>query len=282
MNTNHASSHVTVVNGAALPWVNGACVYDTMEPAFRDNIGHDKDAALKLLSRYNMRSLWLDPITSRRIDHVRADAGYIDLSEAYHDSVEECFFLGGEVELSAEGRFVTGDYFWRPPGWVHSAASQKGFEAILMMEGEEPTEASHRVSRVVRPDEDAGHQGRPDDLGRLGPRGYVRRAETRFMPWSRETKLASGLGVEGLRTKRLSENVETLASSVLVQTPAGWRCETKPSERDRFVVNSGGCLVVDGEELVETSLVHIPAGMASPVMSTPAGAELFVKAGRAQ
>ena len=76
-----------------------------------------------------MRSLWLDPATSRRIDHVRTEPGYRDLCEAYHDSVEEALFLGGDATLVAEGDFQAGDYFWRPPGWVHAARSARASSA---------------------------------------------------------------------------------------------------------------------------------------------------------
>ncbi|WP_162598779.1 cupin domain-containing protein [Nocardioides gilvus] len=271
-----AGAQATVVDGAAMRWVNGAEVYETMEPAFRDNIGQDREAALTLLRRYNARCLWKDDTTSRRIDHIRADPGYVDLSEAYHDSVEECLVLGGAVELTAEGDFEAGDYFWRPPGWVHSASSPQGFEAILMMEGEDSTEGSDRVSRVVRPDEDAGeHVSQADQLG---PRGYVRRAESRFMPWRDHDDHGTRLG-GGATAKVLSLNADTGAETVLVQVPAGWSSLPERSERERFIINTSGALLVDDQELAEPSLVRVPAGVVAPRLHAPGGAELMVKTG---
>jgi hypothetical protein len=175
------SAEVTVVDRPAMPWVSGREVYDSMEPAFRENLG-DPDRVGDLLSKYWIRALWNDPATSRRIDHVRTGPGYRDLSEAYHDSVEEALFLGGRATLTAEGDFQAGDYFWCPPGWVHSASSDEGFECVLMMEGESAPDGSGRVSRVVRPDEEAGRHARPGASDPIGPRGYVRRIEFCYTP----------------------------------------------------------------------------------------------------
>lgn len=277
------SGSTTVVDGASLPWVSGADVFETMEPAFRDHIGATRDAALALLARYHARSLWLDGETSRRIDHIRADPGYVDLSEAFHDSVEECYVLQGEVELSAEGRLEGGDYFWRPPGWVHSAASDTGFAAILMMEGTDGGEASARVTRVVRPPQDAGRQAL-GDAGHagdgIGPRGYVRRAETRFMPWRAHDDTVARLGGgAGLTAKLLSSNAETGSCSLLVRAAPGWTGAPAVSDRERFIVNTTGALLVDGTRLGEPSLVHVPAGAPAPELSAPDGAELLVKVG---
>nr|PZN64992.1 MAG: hypothetical protein DIU58_08025 [Sphaerobacter thermophilus] len=274
------SATVTVVDGSKLPWVNGESVLDTMEPAFRENIGKTPQDVLDLMSRYHIRNLWLDPETSRRIDHVRTDPGYRDLSEAYHDSVEEAYFLGGEVDLTAEGHFVAGDYFWRPPGWVHSAESETGFEAILMMEGEDAGEASDRVSRVVRPDEEAGQYARVGAVDTIGPRGYVRRAETRFMVWRPHDDSVMKLGnADRLRAKVLSKNVNTEAASVLVRAAADWSATPEPVNRDRFIINVSGTMIVDGQALAEPSLVHIPAGAPGPRLGVDGQVELLVKVG---
>jgi hypothetical protein len=273
------SDAVTIVDGASLPWVNGVAVYESMEPAFRENLGRDRDAALELLSQYHMRGLWLDPTTSRRIDHIRTDPGYEDLSEAYHDSVEESYFLGGTCELTAEGHFEAGDYFWRPPGWVHSATSPTGFDSLLMMEGEDLGEESARVSRVVRPDEEAGRLGRSGGDG-IGPRGYVRRLETRFMVWRDHDDRVTRLGNPGgLRAKVLSANAATGAASLLVRPEPDWRSTPSAVDRDRFVVNTHGTLVADGRTLAEPSLVHIPAGATAPALHATDSVELLVKVG---
>lgn len=269
---------VTVVNNEDLPWVNGGDVFATMEPAFRDNLGDDPEQVQQLLSKYWMKQLWVDE-KSRRIDHVRTEAGYVDLSEAYHDSVEEAFFLDGQAELSAEGTFQPGDYFWRPPGWVHMAHAPAGFETILMMEGEDATEGSDRVSRVVRPDEDAGQNPRPEPNQGLGPRGYVRRRETRFMVWRRHDDEITALGGGPLRSKALSVNEDTGARSTLVEVTAGWESTPSTSDRDRYLISTAGRLGVDGGALSECSLVRIPAGVAAPRLTALTDVALLVKVG---
>lgn len=275
---------VAIVDGPAMPWVNGQEVYDSMEPAFRDNFGGDPESVRNLLSKYWMRSLWLDPTTTRRIDHVRAEPGYVDLSEAYHDSVEEAYFIGGEATLSAEGLQVAGDYFWRPPGWVHKAWTEVGFENILCMEGEVASENSGRVSRVICGDHEAGHQRRDDPETAIGPRGYVRRAESRFMPWRPHDDAVTALVPRNSGpavSKLLSSNVETGACSVLVSFPGGLSGGIPAVDRERFLVTTRGELTVDGGVLGPCSLVHIPAGRPGPVVECGPDLELFVKVGEA-
>ncbi|MFV2010832.1 MULTISPECIES: hypothetical protein [unclassified Micromonospora] len=307
---------VTIVDAEDVPWVNGEQVYDSMEPAFRDNFGGDPDQVRELLSRYWMRSLWLDRDSTRRIDHIRAVAGYRDLSEAYHDSVEEAYFLDGAAELSAEGRLIAGDYFWRPPGWVHKAWSDEGFENILCMEGAVASEGSDRVTRVVCPDHQAGEQalaalvgetGSP--AGGVGPRGYLRRVESRHLPWAPIDANWSGLdpGVLGLPAgaaaavrpatpgagpagvasptvpvgKPLSRNVATGACSALVRLPAGYTGTPQPVDRERFLVTTSGTATVAGWTLTACSLVHVPAGAPAPTFVADTDVELFVKVGEA-
>ncbi|WP_326554374.1 hypothetical protein [Micromonospora sp. NBC_01813] len=291
---------VTIVDAEDVPWVNGEQVYDSMEPAFRDNFGGDPDQVRELLSRYWMRSLWLDRDSTRRIDHIRAVAGYRDLSEAYHDSVEEAYFLGGAAELSAEGRLIAGDYFWRPPGWVHKAWSDEGFENILCMEGAVASEGSDRVTRVVCPDHQAGEQAIARDTGDkgaagengvhadgVGPRGYLRRVESRHLPWAPIDAHWSGLdpGVLGLPAgtvgKPLSRNVATGACSALVRLPAGYAGTPQPVGRERFLVTTSGTATVAGRSLTACSLVHVPAGVPAPTFAADTDVELFVKVGEA-
>lgn len=272
---------VTVVDGASMEWVNGADVFATMDPAFRDNIGTDEESALALLKTYHAKCLWKDPATGRRIDHIRCEAGYRDLSEAYHDSVEECLVLGGSVELTAEGWFEAGDYFWRPPGWVHSAGSPQGFEAFLMMEGSEPCEGSLHVSRVVRPGADAGQHVAVADP--VGPRGYVRRAESRHMPWRPHDDAGTGLGAAGLHAKVLSANGETGTETSLVQIAAGAAAAPLVSAHERFVVIVEGDLVLgDGQRLGAGALLHAPSGEALPPFATTDGVVVLVKTSPAQ
>lgn len=273
------TSSATIVEGASLPWVNGSEVYASMEPAFRDNLGGDPEKVEDLLSRYWMRTLWIDPETSRRIDHVRTMPGYIDLCEAYHDSVEESYFLGGSVELTAEGDFVAGDYFWRPPGWVHMAKSPQGFESILMMEGESAEEGSGRVSRVIRPDEEAGSNPLHQEPLSVGPRGYVRRLETRFMVWRPHDDSATRLGSDRLASKVLSSNVDTGAETVLVLLPAGTELHLQVSPRERFIVSVRGELGFGDRVVSECSLMHLPAGGETVPISCAVDAEILVKVG---
>lgn len=268
---------VTVVDAGSTPWVTGAEVFATMDPAFRDNIGQDVEAALGLLGKYHAKCLWKDETTGRRIDHVRCEPGYADLSEAFHDSVEECLVLDGEVELTAEGRFEAGDYFWRPPGWVHSAVSPRGFEALLMMEGTEPCEGSHHVSRVVRPDHEAGRHA--NDADPVGPRGYVRRAESRFMPWRPHPDTGTRLGGtdQPLSSKVLSSNVVAGTETSLVRLTQGWRSTPQARAHDLFLVIVEGRLEVGRRELLPSSLLHVPAGVITPVLEALEDVQALVK-----
>ncbi len=275
---------IIAVDGSSMRWVNGREVYESMTPAFRENFGGDEEAVADYLSRYWLRSLWRDDSSGRRIDHVRADPGYLDLSEAYHDSVEEILFLSGEAHLSAEGTFVAGDYFWRPPGWVHKAWSEPGFEAIMMMEGEDVSEGSGPVTRVVQPDELAGeYVGDLVGESRYGPRGYVRRLETRFLPWRQHDDTVTGLGGGDAsaepRSQVLSLNEETGARSVLCRLPAGFASAMVASPRDRFLVNTEGTISADGVGYGACSLIHIPAGEAPPKIDSAEGATVLVKVG---
>jgi hypothetical protein len=276
------ASSVTVVDGQNVEWINGREAFATMTPAFRDNLG-DPARVQELLSKYWLRPLWVDPDSTRRIDHVRTDPGYQDLSEAYHDSVEEALFLGGSVDLTAEGHLQAGDYFWRPPGWVHSAGSVDGFECLLMMEGEDAAEGSGRVSRVVRDDDEAGrfaHPG-PDDAG-VGPRGYVRRLETRLLPPEQlddaQTRLLES-GAAPLTGRVLSRNVRTLSASVLVDIPTGWSSAVPAADRERFLVVVDGALTVDAHELTPCSLIRIAPGSPGPQLAAEGGCRLLVKVG---
>jgi len=280
-----ARSGVTIVDGQDVNWINGRDVFATMAPAFRDNLG-DPARVEELLGKYWLRALWVDPVTTRRIDHVRTDPGYADLSEAHHGSVEEALFLDGMVRLTAEGEMRPGDYFWRPPGWVHSAASDRGFECLLMMEGDEPTEASGPVSRIVCADADAGSHVPPgpvaddDTDAKIGPRGYVRRLETRFLPPGEHDDALTRLDESSsgsLTSRLLSRNVRTGSETVLVSLPAGWSSAAPAIDRERFLVVVEGAITVDGRKVSPCSLVRIAPGCAGPDLTSPDGAQLFVK-----
>ncbi len=269
-----------IVDGNDLHWANGMEVIESMEPEFRENLG-DPTRVADLMGRYWCRTLLRDEAT-RRIDHMRVDPGYSDLTEAYHDSVEECLVLGGTMTLSAEGDFLPGDYFWRPAGWVHSATSPIGFEALLMMEGYSPSDASGRVSRVVCHDERAGQNATAANLdAAIGPRGYLRRVETRFMPWTPLTDPVPALGSR-LRQKTLSTNWRTCAQSILVSVPAGWRGDIWRSPRHRHIVVVEGAIEFDGRLLEPCSLVEVDPSADPPTASSAHGCLLFVKVGAVQ
>lgn len=279
--------NIDVVDIATLPWLTGSEVFATMEPAFRDNLSSHGDASSveNLLSRYSIRSLWLDPNSTRRIDYVRVESGYEDLCEAYHHSVEEAYFLSGEAELSAEGTFKAGDYFWRPPGWVHSASSSQGYDAIVTLEGDYASEGSGRVTRVACADELAGEQVLPpDQIDRIGPRGYVRHAEGRFMVWHESDPIlcrAMSAKDGQLRSRYLSRNAQTGALTALVKIPEGWTAGSEVSERERFLIVAEGRVAVDGQYLGEGSLVRVGAGEVIPTLHCDSSTQLLVKVGEA-
>ena len=248
-----------IVDGNSIPWVKGADAAASMTPAFRDNLGPPA-AVENMLEHYWLRVLLHDEESTRRIDHVRVTAGYADATTAYHASVEECLVLAGSMRRDGEGPADAGDYFWRPPGFIHSVQSDEGFEAVLMMEGLSPGDGSGVVTRVERPLADAGSNGlQPSDLTLAeGPRGFVRRARTQSLPWSR---LQPALLPAEAEAQTLSENPLTGAASFLVRLQGdkrltgGHRCELT-----RTLVVTSGALLVNGKRLAPCSLLEVGAG----------------------
>ena len=160
------------VDTSRMLWTDGLDVVREMAPAFREQLGPE-DLVEDAFARYHQKTLFHDLESKRRLDLIQIDSGFRDLTNAYHDSVEECLVLGGSLTLDGEGAFETGDYFWRPPGFVHAAASDTGFVALLGLQGEDPGEASRATSRNIRPDDEAGTNAlHPQDLETaVGPRG---------------------------------------------------------------------------------------------------------------
>lgn len=269
-----------------VPWINGLKVLETMEPAFKENLG-PADGVHGLMSKYNIRVLHQDPATTRRIDHVRADAGYRDLTCAAHDSVEECLVLAGSLTLDGEGPLRPGDYFWRPPGFVHCAYSDEGFEALLLMEGVSPSDGSGPVSRLVHPHEIAGENVINPDEDAIGPRGWVMHQPVSLLPWGPVPEACWREGAQaGLQARILSRNVLTEAGTWIVRATTPTSVPAGTSNRERFLV------VLDGEvrtpdpsdggaprRLDRMSLIHVPAYEPVPALDLGAGAEIFVKAG---
>ena len=271
-----------LVDAEALPWLTGHEVFASMAPAFRDNLDPhgDPHRVEELLGRYHVRVLWLDPDSGRRIDQVRVDPGYVDLCEAFHDSVEEAYFVTGTARLSAEGDFGPGDYFWRPPGWVHAARSETGYDAIVTLEGTCPSEGSGPVTRVPCDDRDAGrHVASAHDP--VGPRGYVRRLSSRAHGWSTpEPTVAAAMG-DDISVRLLSVNAVTGAATALLRLPEGWSAPVAPTARETFVVVVGGTLLVDGREVSAGSLVRTGVGDRPLRMSCAGPVEVLLKVGQA-
>jgi hypothetical protein len=269
----------SVTIATEIPWVNGLDVLATMAPAFRDNLG-PAEGVEGLMSKYNIRQLYLDPVTTRRIDHVRADPGYVDLTCAYHDSVEECLLIGGEVTLDGEAEMKDGDYFWRPPGFVHCAWTNSGFEAILMMEGISPSDGSGPASRVVHPHEIAGTNPLVElDEEAVGPRGWVRHQPTQLLPWAPLPEEA--WPNEGkLSARNLSVNVNTGAASRLVRSKNDVDLPASVSERERFIIVLKGSVDIGGEDIVsDVGLIHVPAGRELNSLHLTPGTQLMLKTG---
>lgn len=275
----------TRVDTNAVPWENGLSVIAAMAPEFRANLGPE-DQLETLYVKYNQKTLRIDDATSRRIDLIRIDAGYRDLTNAYHDSVEECFVLEGELDLDGEGHFVAGDYFWRPPGFVHAADTSDGFTALLSLQGDDPTEGSGPASRRIRPDEEAGLNGLfPEDAHRaMGPRGWVRNLPSSLVAWQPGPVYARGEGVcadldlDRVDVKPLSKNPWTGAQSALLKLQPGYQQigDGRSSAAWEFFVTDGSCSI--GEENYAPGVYgYIPANSVQPPLRSSEGATLFVK-----
>lgn len=275
----------TVTRPSELPWQNGLEVLATMAPAWRDNLG-PRERVDSLMARYNQKTLYRDPETTRRLDLVRVDPGYADLTNAFHDTVEECFVLDGEFDLDGEGHFVAGDYFWRPAGYVHAARSTTGFFALLGLQGADPDEASGPASRHVRPDDEAGTNVlHPDDPERaVGPRGWVRCQPTGHLPWVPCAALPSdrlaplGIDLDAASVRVLSRNEPTGGQTVQVRLPAGAAAATRNEHgaSSQWVVLSGS-LAIGPHRLGREDHVAIPVGTPVDAWHSPEGCVLYGK-----
>ena len=282
---NSSVDGLLVIDTRATAWENGLDVVKHMAPEFGQNLG-PADRVAEVYVKYRQKTLRIDPETTQRLDYISLEPGYADLTDAYHDSVEECLFLSGECDLKGEGHFVAGDYFWRPPGWVHSASTLNGFDALLMLEGVSDGDASGPVSRRIRPSEEAGSNVLANDHDTaIGPRGWVRCLHTDLVAWQPGTAYARGQGelagfdLAHTSFKVLSSNPTTGAQSLMVRLQPGYRqnvpgCHSAAVE---FFVLDGSISLGD-QQFGAGCYVYRPAGLVQPPMSSEGGARLFMKA----
>ena len=273
----------SIVDSNALPWENGLDYLKTLAPAFRDNLGPAGQVE-ENFAKYWQKNLYLDRETTRRLDLVRLEPGYRDLTHCCHDSVEEAFFLAGGAQLDGEGVFAADDYFWRPPGWIHHAASPQGVTIVLGFEGR--SNESGAVSRTVCAAADAGANLLipADDLRALGTRGRVRQVQTRLLVWQPGPAFARGEGplagfdLEHMAVRVLSKNPVTGQQTLLLRLDPGYQ-QVGPGAHSAwlqaFVL--GGAVQLGATALRRGFFVHRPAGVVEPPMASTDGALLYVK-----
>jgi quercetin dioxygenase-like cupin family protein len=279
-----ALSEIRIVDSSAMPWDNGLDVVRRMAPEWRANLGA-ADAVEDAYRRFNTKVLRQDADTGARVELAWCEPGYADITNAYHDTVEECYCLEGAVSLTGEASMRAGTYFWRPPGWVHQAVTPEGFKALLMCEGVSAGDASGPVTRRIRPASEAGTNVlEPDPDRAVGPRGFVHHVESRFLPWipggayARGQDPLEGWDVEHAEFKVLSANPVTGAQSLLVRLAPGFAQagRHRHAVAQQFFVLEG-TLDWGGTALAQGTYVHWPAGTDAAPQNSPEGALLFMK-----
>lgn len=276
----------TVVRGDSIAWVSGLDTVQGMPDGYGGNLGPEEQLA-DTYSRWEQKTLLDDPETTRRIDLVRLLPGFTDPGPAYHDSVEECLVLEGGCEIDGEGPVEAGDYFWRPPGWVHAARAPGGFLGLLMQEGISAGDASGPATRRVRPPQDLGRNVLFENLEKsLGPRGWIRRLPSSLMPWTPATAMMPGeewlrdLDHPSLDLKVLSSNWSNGARSLLARFEPGYRDpQSHRLARQVIAYVVSGTLSIDGQAAAAGDLVTIQADSSPLTLSSPGGAEVFIKLG---
>ena len=275
-----------VVRGDRIAWVRGLDTVEGMPDGYAGNLGPEAELAATY-SRWEQKTLLDDPVTTRRIDLVRLLPGFTDPGPAYHDSAEECLVLHGGCQIDGEGPVREGDYFWRPPGWVHAARAPGGFLGLLMQEGISEGDASGPATRRIRPPEDLGRNVLFEDLDRsIGPRGWIRRLPSSLMPWIPGTALLAGeewlrnLDHPSLHVKVLSANWSTGARSLLARFEPGYR-DQAPHRLGRQLIAYAisGTAAIDDITLCRGDLIDLPPDSPSVRLSSSAGADLFLKLG---
>ena len=275
-----------VVRGDGIAWVRGLDTVAGMPEGYAGNLGPGGRLA-DTYSRWEQKTLLDDPETTRRIDLVRLLPGFEDPGPAYHDSVEECLVLEGGCDIDGEGPVTAGDYFWRPPGWVHAARAPTGFLGLLMQEGVSEGDASGRATRRVTPPDDLGRNVLFEDLETaIGPRGRIRRLPSSLLPWIPASVLAPmedwmrKLDLPCLSVKVLSRNWNSGAQSLLARFEPGYR-DPKPHRLGRRLIGYvvSGELVIGDATAGQGDLVHLPAVPTKVRLSSPPGGVLFLKLG---
>ena len=270
-----------IVRTADAPWTSGSEVIESMTPAWREHLG-PKGQVEEAYRYYRQRSLCNDQVSTRRFDEIELMPGYSDATAAYHDSVEESYIIFGVSIIDGEGSFEGGDYFWRPPGWVHMAHTTTGFRAIISLEGECVGEGSERASRVIRPLEELGTNALPESDRLVPPRGRVvkcsaseiepglSRSGVEF-PWATD-------GITDARIRILSHNPQfgSFSSVFDFEPNTVFGGVQLPKLDVQLFVISGSCKI--GEiELSQGDYVEIDAGEMPGELLAMETTQVFVK-----
>lgn len=272
-----------IVDSEALEWESGLAFLETLTENYRKNLGPE-DKLVDSFGKYKYKKLYLDEQTGRRFDLTRLDAGYGDLTNSYHDCTEEMFFIDGECYVDGEGSLYSGDYFWRPPGWVHRGSSESGCSALLSYEGN--SDESGPITRNIRPDEDAGSNAifPAGDERALGTRGWVKRLETRYMVWqpgevfARTDGPCDGFDLERVSFKVLSKNPATGKQTLLAKLDPGY-CQVGSGRhsvtQQAFLLS--GSVALGKKAVPQGGFLHRPGGVVEGPMTSESGAMLFLK-----
>lgn len=272
-----------VVHTSEMEWENGLDVVNAMTPEFRNHLG-PAEKIPETYVKYKQKPLTNNPETTFRGDLIHLEAGYADLTDAYHDTCEESYFFSGDSTLTGDSTYYAGDYFFRPPGIVHSATTEGGFTSLLFLEGKSEGDHSDYASRRIRPIEEAGQcVTEPDWDKAMGNRGWVR-LQGRNVPrvkgvhWARTQGDTSLLDIEHLSVKVLSHNYVTGAQSILIRLEPGYAQQgplALSSWMGAFVTS--GTITVGEETLREGSWFEADGGETRPAWESPDGAEMFAK-----
>lgn len=261
-----------------IDWTIGMDVIASMAPDWRDNLG-PRDVVDGAYRLYRQKNFVLEPST-RRLDIITCGPGYSDATAAFHDTVEESLILEGTCLIDGEGVFEAGDYFWRPPGWIHRSHTDVGFTALLSLEGVNPAEGSAGASRVVRGQELVG--ARDDSQLRTGggrdrvvkvaiddvtPQAF----DSVRLPWT--AKADSGACVRVLSSHR-----DTGAATMIVDLEdATTVVGTSLPGFDVHVYVIAGSLAVGGRELPSGSYLEVAQKETPLDLNAVGQVRLFVK-----